>query len=367
MVAMVALATAYGRADRLAHRGNRCATAEARELVRAGARCETPLRSPFGAHRSLISVESAPRRTLDGAMRTIETLPPTDGSVRAEVLALVATAHDLRGAAPLSDNKMIALEHGRSGSIGIVAREDGQIAGYAHLTKTDEGFACEIVTTAVANDDDELTAALAAGVVDAVANRGGGRLDYFLPNPVEHAEAAARALGFAPTRELLVLRRQNSPSTVERAATPAVVPFRVGVDEEAWLTLNARAFATHPEQGRWTRADLEDRETEPWFEAAGLLCCWIDGRLAATCWTKRHDGDDPVGEIYVMSVDPDFQGTGLGRHVLAHGLAHITDAGLPATILYVEGDNDPALGLYRSYGFAPASRTVVLSRQVPAR
>jgi mycothiol synthase len=238
--------------------------------------------------------------------------------------------------------------------------------GYAHLAETDDGFACEVVTATDAPDRDGegVTAALVAGVVAGVAGRGGGRLDYFLPNPTEGDETLAEALGFAPIRTLLVLRRPNTGRALEPAATPAVVPFRVGVDEDAWLTLNARAFVTHPEQGRWTRTDLDDREAEPWFDPAGFLCCWIDGQLAASCWTKRHGGDDPVGEIYVMSVDPDFQGSGLGRHLLAHGLASITSAGLPATILYVEGDNDPALGLYRAFDFAPTSRTVVRSREV---
>ena len=47
--------------------------------------------------------------------------------------------------------------------------------------------------------------------------------------------------------------------------------FRPGRDEDAWLSVNSRAFAHHPEQGGWTRTDLAEREASDWFDPAGLL------------------------------------------------------------------------------------------------
>ena len=93
--------------------------------------------------------------------------------------------------------------------------------------------------------------------------------------------------------------------------------FRPGVDEEAWLTVNNRAFDWHPEQGGWDEATLKAREAEPWFDPNGFLLHdeVVDGhpRLAGFCWTRVHaDHDPPLGEIYVVAVDPDFQGRGLG-------------------------------------------------------
>jgi mycothiol synthase len=298
-------------------------------------------------------------------MRAIETLSPIAGPGRAEALDLLADVRAQRGIEPLSENKVIGLKRGHRSSAGFYLRENGALDAYAHLEVTDTGFACEVVTApASPQRRDEMMTSLLAAVIAAVRSRGGGALSYFLVDPSDSDERMAKKFRFFPTRELLVLRRTNSPDDLATAA-PALSPFRPGIDEDAWIALNARAFAWHPEQGSWTRTDLEEREDEEWFSAEDLLCCWIDDRLAGTCWTKFHRGPDQVGEIYVMSVDPDFQGRGLGRHVLSHGVSHITAAGAPSTILYVEGDNDPALGLYRSFGFANSSRTLVATAQVP--
>ena len=97
-------------------------------------------------------------------------------------------------------------------------------------------------------------------------------------------------------------------------APSALRPFRPGHDEAAWLVTNNRAFATHPEQGHWDLATLLEREREAWFDPEGFLILEVDGRVAGLCWTKIHaEPRPPMGEIYVISVDPDFHGRGWGR------------------------------------------------------
>src|SRR5947209_2747605 len=66
-------------------------------------------------------------------------------------------------------------------------------------------------------------------------------------------------------------------------------------------------------------------------------------------WTKVHGGDqhadhahEPIGEVYVVGVDPDAQGRGLGRALTVAGLRHLRDLGLSEAMLYVESDNEPA-------------------------
>src|SRR4029077_18311133 len=87
----------------------------------------------------------------------------------------------------------------------------------------------------------------------------------------------------------------------------------------------------------------------------GFLVLEIDGRIAGSCWTKIHDHDHdhepPVGEIYVISVDPDFQGRGLGTELVLVGLEHLSDQGIETGMLYVDASNEAAVSLYKKLGF----------------
>jgi mycothiol synthase len=169
-------------------------------------------------------------------------------------------------------------------------------------------------------------------------------------------EDAARALGLVEVRRLHQMRRPLplEPELVADLPT-GLRPFRPGIDDDAWLATNNRAFAWHPEQGGWSHDELRSHLAEPWFEADGfLLLDAPDGRIAAFCWTKYHATHvPPMGEVYVIGVDPDHQGTGLGRTLTVAGLAWQWEHHRPPIgVLYVEHDNTPAVALYERLGFS---------------
>ncbi len=122
-----------------------------------------------------------------------------------------------------------------------------------------------------------------------------------------------------------------------------------------FVAVNNRAFSWHPEQSGLTPEAVRTEMTEPWFDAEGFRLHRIDGQLAGFCWTKIHEIDDlatgPVGEIYVIAVDPQFHGQGLGKALTLAGLDHIAGLGIRTAILYVESDNDAAVATYEKLGF----------------
>ena len=166
------------------------------------------------------------------------------------------------------------------------------------------------------------------------------------------AQALAASVGLTVRRELwrMTARLPASPPSPALPDDVVVRPFVVGRDEAAWLEVNARAFADHPEQGRMTEDDLRARQREPWFSPDDLLLAERDGRLIGFAWLKIES----VGELYVLGVDPDAQGTGLGRALTSLALSHLVRRGLDTAVLYTEAANDAAVHLYTAAGFVPA-------------
>lgn len=277
---------------------------------------------------------------------------------RGEIGDLLGRAAAADGHRPLDERHQRDLLAGRSrGLTALLARDrGGALAAYAHLLHEHGAWSVEVVVDPSRRDDGaDLGRILLGAAVEEVRREGGGLLRYWARAASAGDDALAAALGFAKERDLLQLRvGLPLPAEVRHAATAPVTvrAFRPGHDEAAWLEVNNRAFAGHPEQGAWDLATLREREAEPWFDPEGFLVAEEDGRLAGSCWTKIHRDEHPaLGEIYVISVDPGCHQRGLGRALTVAGLDHLAAAGVPVGMLYVDGDNGAALALYRSLGF----------------
>ncbi len=289
---------------------------------------------------------------------SVRDVPRLDPAEVAEVRELLGAASATDGVRPVSEESELRLQHGGPpGGRDLLARgPDDVLAGYARL---DDG-AAELVVRPECRR---------RGVGRALLTRleqlaGPRPLSIWAHGDLPGSRALAAERGYSRTRVLLQMRRDLAGVGPDpRPALPpdvTVRPFRPGIDEAAWLRVNGRAFAAHAEQGAWTGQDLLLREQEPWFDAEGFLLAWRgnpdrDGRLLGFHWTKVHPpgdaGPEAVGEVYVLGVDPDAQGSSLGRALTDLGLAHLRSQGLASVLLYVEEDNVAAVRLYASRGF----------------
>ena len=277
----------------------------------------------------------------------VTVLRSPDPVIADAVGALAAAVGGREQREALREDQREALIRGGPGWTGLVAWAPGRAAvtAYAGVRRDSGRWAIEYVHEGpAATGVDILRAAL-----DAVASAGGGPVQVWRSGPTAGSDAEAAEAGLHPTRDVLEIRR---PLPVGRPWALAVRPFVPGRDEQAWLEVNNRAFAWHPEQGGWDLDAIRRREREPWFDPNGFLLHEEGDRLAGFCWTKVHaDHDPPLGEIYVIAVDPDFTGRGLGRDLVLAGLDHLAALGLTIGMLYVDGDNATARAVYDRLGF----------------
>ena len=287
-------------------------------------------------------------------------------------------AADGTPAEPLLNDELLVGFRQREGDgfVAVTAKLDsgGAPLGYAQALRSSSGFTIGLVVGDSAQPADvaPLRHLLLGTLLPAIAELGGGEVMWWAQRATAADDDLANEFQLAPVRTLLEMRSPLplEPKIVSAAAPIVTRGFEQGRDDDAWLSVNNRAFAGHHEQGGWTRETLHARQAEPWYVDEDLLLHEIDGRLAGFCWMKLHPatlGDEPVGEIYVIGVDPDHAGLGLGRSLAVAGYGHIARRGARTGLLYVDEDNSRAVRLYESLGLRVSRRDVAFVTTVPAR
>ncbi|QMU79635.1 mycothiol synthase [Streptacidiphilus sp. PB12-B1b] len=281
----------------------------------------------------------------------IEVVAALDPGAQGAVGRLLERAAAEDGKAAVSEQGRLALRGPREGVRHLLQHDDaGGLVGYAQVDG--EGTAELVVDPARRGRGHgrELASAAASAGARRVWAHGG--------HPA--ARRLAEAFGLVLSRELRQMRRAL-PVDVEPVLPPGVTlrTFVPGQDDAAWLALNAAAFAHHPEQGSWTQRDLSERIAEPWFDPAGFFLAERGGRLVGFHWTKAEGG---LGEVYVVGVSPQEQGSGLGRALTATGLRYLGEVrGLHTVLLYVDADNPAAVRVYERLGFTVHEVDLVFS------
>lgn len=319
-----------------------------------------------------------------------------DGDDVRAVRELVDAVTDNDGVTPVSEHVLLHLRHGGDrDAYNLLAvhtgpRQDddagrsgtaGTLVGYAHLDTTDrvQGPSAELAVHPAHRRRGVATALME--VLERISDEShtDGRLRLWAHGRHPDATALARSRGYVEERVLWQMRR-SLLSALPQPEFPSGIrirPFVVGQDEQVWTEINNRAFADHPEQGGWSVEEIRIREEEPWFDPEGFLLAEreADRAIVGFHWTKVHGGTahageaypagrtggtrapgeghahEPIGEVYVVGVDPSAQGQGLGRSLTLAGLRYLRSRGLSQVMLYVDESNIAAIGVYTKLGF----------------
>ncbi len=282
---------------------------------------------------------------------------PSDGQIVAAA-GLLAAAAAADGVDPLSEAAALRLRHPNSPRPGtgvhllahdpVLAHDPGgTLVGYAGLDDRAQRRTAEFAV-----HPEHRRGGVGGALLAALLDRVEGPLWVWAHGEHPAALRLAQRAGLARGRELLQLRRGLVDPIPPRALPDGVAlrSFVPGEDEAAVVRVNNRAFCWHPEQSQWDISELAVREAQPWFDPKGfLLAVDPQDRLLGFHWAKVHA--DGRGEVYVLGVDPDAQGSGLGGALTAAGLEHLRERGLAEVMLYVESDNAAARRTYWKLGF----------------
>ncbi len=295
----------------------------------------------------------------------------------ASVSELLDAAARADGRRPLSDHLYLDLVNGGlDGFAGFLASEPGHDhpVAYAQISRGNDEHVFELVIHPhhryeMATIGPELIDA----AIEMVAANGGGRVNWWVFEPTSAHTALADAAQMTQGRTLYQMRRRLP---TDMAVTITTRPFEPGIDDAEWLRVNNQAFDGHGEQGGWTIDTFCQRQQEAWFDPAGfrvLDAAAVDPsdstRMAGFCWTKVHPAaldHEAIGEIYVIAVDPEFHGRGLGAQLTLAGLEHLAGEGLSTGMLYVDAHNAPAVTMYERLGFTIHSTNAAFVADISA-
>ena len=282
-------------------------------------------------------------------------------SQQESVLALIRAAHDFDGTPPIAEHVLLHLRHGGDKSDShIVFESDNQVIAYAHLDTTDliAGPSVEAVV-----HPNHRGKGLGALILKEAIKVCGDKTRIWSHGDFPAAKAIAESLKLERLWSNLLMSKSLGDIEPVKSKYP-IRTFMPDLDNQTFLSLNNKVFANYPDQGGWGEDDLKVRLNEEWFQKEGFFVAEDKGELIGFCWTKIHGahthshsggdddhGHDALGEIYVLAVNPDYKGQGVGRDLTITGLNYLKYQGLNNVMLYVGVENNPAFNLYKSLGF----------------
>ncbi len=176
--------------------------------------------------------------------------------------------------------------------------------------------------------------------------------------------------GFVTNRYDLLLRLQAATS-VPQPQIPtgfAIRNFVPGQDEAALWRVSNESFAEHYWAEEQTLEELVYWTRQPGFHPSDIIFACADEQVVGFCWTEVIEEDIArrgiaVGWVNDLGVIPAYRRRRLGRTLLIMGIHYLRQR-VAIVELGVEDQNQKAMPLYESIGFAPYSGQVDMEKKL---
>lgn len=164
-------------------------------------------------------------------------------------------------------------------------------------------------------------------------------------------------MGFTFIRRFLELRLDLSETQLPEISKidPRYRPLQPG-EGERLTQLQNHSFTSSWGYNANTVEEIIYRISLPNCSPEDIILAFDSDKPIGYCWTrinfwKNKAPGEGTGRIYMLGMDPDYRGGGLGRQLLLVGLSYLKSKGLRVVELTVDGENKVACALYKSVGF----------------
>jgi mycothiol synthase len=240
----------------------------------------------------------------------------------------------------------------------FVAETDGRIVGYADLNpELDIGRVVLRWLVHPKHRRKGLVAKLINRAVSRSKELGIMTIHVNIWRDSRMAKRLLTGMGFTFFRRFSELRLDLSKTSLSETGkiSSRCGPLQPG-DEEKLTQLQNRSF-----MGSWgynvnTVEKIIYRIHLPNCSPEDIILAFESGQAVGYCWTRMNSwknkaSGERAGRIYMLGVDPDYRGKGLGRQLLLAGLSYLKGKGLRVVELTVDRENRVACALYKSVGF----------------
>jgi mycothiol synthase len=240
----------------------------------------------------------------------------------------------------------------------FIIERSGEIVGYADV-KPELNIGRAVLRWLVhpRHRREELTERLVNRAVDRTRELGITTLHANIFQDSVTAKRFLTRMGFTFVRRFLELRLDLAEIVLPEISKIASRCRSLQPGEEGRLTqLQNRSFA-----GTWgfnpnTIEEITYRVNLPNSSRDDIFLIFDSDKPVGYCWTRievweKQAPGEGTGRIYMLGVDPDYRGRGLGRQLLLAGLSYLRNKSFRVAVLTVDSENKAARALYGSVGF----------------